>query len=209
MTMNNINERIHTLDELRHIIPLPKPVIKNKSINYIDDTAERFIKNSPFVLIASRASNGHLDVSPKGDPAGFVKILDKHTLAIPERRGNNRIDTFKNILNDPHVSLLFFIPEIDMTLRLSGTAIIARDDWLLDSMMIKGIKPKLVTVVSVNQVMSHCGKSLVRSGLWKNEEWKHENVPSMAEMIIAHSETKDDALTLQRYLDQSLIDRLY
>ena len=207
--MNTINERINTLDELRQIIPLPRPIIENKSINYIDETAERFIKNSPFVLIASHTSNGHLDISPKGDPAGFVKILDKHTLAIPERRGNNRIDTFKNILSDPHVSLLFFIPEIDMTLRLSGTAVIACDAWLRDSMMVKGIKPKLVTVVKVNQVMSHCGKSLVRSGLWKSKKWQHNNVPSMAEMVIAHSEAKDDATTLQKYLDKSLIDRLY
>lgn len=207
--MQPIVEKITSLDDLRQIIPMPRDTVKNKSIDYLDATAQRFIKNSPFVLIASHANNGHLDISPKGDPAGFVKILDEQTLAIPERRGNNRIDTFKNILNDPHVSLLFFIPKIDMTLRLSGTATIVRDDWLRDSMMIKGIKPKLVTVVKVSQVMSHCGKSLVRSGLWKSEQWQHDDVPSMAEMIVAHAGTEDDISTLQKQLDESLIERLY
>lgn len=205
--MQPILERITSLDALRQIIPMPRDIVKNKSINYLDDTAQRFIKNSPFVLLSTGSNNG-LDISPKGDPVGFVKILDKNTLAIPERRGNNRIDSCKNILRNPDVALLFVIPHINMTLRVSGTAFLARDHWLRDSMKIQGVKPKFVTIVQVTHVMGHCGKSLIRSGLWKSEQ-THDDVPSMAEMVIAHSGSSESESNLQQHLDDSLVNRLY
>jgi PPOX class probable FMN-dependent enzyme len=206
--MQPILERINSLDELRKIVPMPKEIVKNKSINYLDATAQRFIKSSPFVLL-STGSNDRLDISPKGDPEGFVKILDKHTLAIPERRGNNRIDSCKNILRNSHVALLFFIPQINMTLRVSGNAFLAKDSWLCESMSVKGVQPKFATIIQVNHVMGHCGKSLIRSNLWSADTQQHNDVPSMAEMVIAHSGANEDELELQQHLDDSLVNRLY
>lgn len=206
--MQPILERITSLEALREIVPAPREIVKNKFINYLDDTAQRFIKNSPFVLLSTGSSDG-LDISPKGDPVGFVKILDEKTLAIPERRGNNRVDSCQNILRDPHVALLFVIPQVNMTLRVSGTAFLARDSWLCESMAVQGVKPEFVTIVQVNHVMGHCGKSLIRSGLWKAEQPEHDDVPTMAEMVIAHSGADEDVSVLQKHLDDSLVNRLY
>ena len=206
--MQPILDKITSLDELRKIIPPPREIVDNKSINYLDDTAQRFIKRSPFVLLSTGSDDG-FDISPKGDPAGFVKILDQHTLAIPERRGNNRIDSCQNILRDARAGLLFFIPNINMTLRVSGRAFLAQDDWLCESMAIKGIKPKFTIILQVDHVMGHCGKSLIRSSLWNTGDQPHDDVPSMAEMVIAHSGANEDVTELQRHLDDSLVNRLY
>lgn len=203
-----IIDKITSLEELRKIVPPPIEIVKNKSITYLDDSAQRFIKRSPFVVLSTGSDDG-LDTSPKGDPAGFVKILDQHTLAIPERRGNNLIDSSQNILKNSNVSLLFLIPHTNMTLRVSGKAFLAKDDWLCESMTVNGIKPQFATIIQVNHVMGHCGKSIARSKLWKTESLQYNDVPSMAEMVIAHSGADEDITELQQHLDESLISRLY
>lgn len=195
--------------QLRQILAPPRKTVADKYIDYLDDTARRFIANAPYLLLASHRGGGITDVSPRGDQAGFVQILDNQTLAIPERRGNNRADTLINVLTQPDVGLIFLIPGITTTLRIAGRAAIARDEWLLQTMAVKGRVPQLAIIIQVKQVMAHCGKSAVRAGLWQPQQWHHKNVPGMAEMVVAHSGSQENVEQLQQYLDESLTQRLY
>ena len=120
-------EIISTVEEFRAIMGNPSDMAKQKCIDYLDATSKLFIAESPFILIASSDLKGNFDISPKGDPAGFVKILDNNTLAIPDRLGNRRGDTFMNVLENPNVGLIFLIPGVKETLRVSGTAQIVKD----------------------------------------------------------------------------------
>jgi PPOX class probable FMN-dependent enzyme len=120
------------------------------------------------MLIASADSNGNTDVSPKGDPIGFVKILDDKTLAIPDRLGNKRADTIENILTNPNVGLIFLIPGKTETLRVSGKAQVVRDKALLNSMAVKGKSPDFAIIVTVEEAFFHCSKCMIRSKLWPN-----------------------------------------
>ena len=159
-----------------------------KVVRVIDDHSRRFIAAAPFVFIASTNEDGTADVSPKGDPAGFVKVLDERTLAIPDRLGNRRFDTFRNILRNPAIGLIFLIPGITYTLRISGTAIIVRDADLRAELAVNGKLPDHVLVVDVRRVLSHCPKCMIRSGLWKPEAWPDTaDVPSFAETLVAHA----------------------
>ena len=128
-----------------------------------------------------------LDISPKGDPAGFVKVLDERTIAIPDRPGNRRIDTFRNILTNPNVGLIFVIPGVTYTLRMSGQAIIVRDAELRADMAVNGKLPEHVLVIEISHVLSHCPKCMIRSGMWQPEAWPDTgDLPSFAEMLVAH-----------------------
>jgi PPOX class probable FMN-dependent enzyme len=151
-----------------------------------------------------------LDVSPKGDPAGFVKVIDDRTLAIPDRLGNRRLDTFRNVLGNPNVGLIFLIPGITYTLRISGKAIIVRDLELREAMAIKGKRPDHVLVVEVERVLSHCPKCMIRSGLWEPEAWPDTNdVPTFAETLIAHAKLAETVDVIQAIIDRNNRERLY
>ena len=150
--------------------------------------SRRFIAAAPFVFIASAAEDGTADVSPKGDPPGFVRVLDERTLAIPDRLGNRRFDTFRNLLRNPAIGLIFLVPGVAYTLRISGTAIIVRDADLREELAVNRKVPDHVLVVAVSRVLSHCPKCMIRSGLWKPEDWPDTtDVPSFAETLIAHA----------------------
>ena len=160
----------------------------DKVVDVIDDHSRRFIAASPFVFIATTCPDGTADVSPKGDPAGFVTVLDERTLAIPARLGNRRYDTFRNILANPGIGLIFVIPGITYTLRVGGTAIIVRDEALRADCAVNGKLPDHLLVVAVSRVLSHCPKCMIRSGLWKPEVWPDTSgVPSFAETLVAHA----------------------
>jgi len=132
----------------------------------LDKYAQEFIRRSPFLCIGTQDGEGRADVSPRGDPVGFVKILDEHTLAIPDRTGNNRLDSFSNILRNPSVGLLFIIPGFDDTLRVSGKAQLVTDPAILGPMSVNERVPKLAIVVRVSEVFMHCAKAFRRSHLW-------------------------------------------
>ena len=136
-----------------------------KEIDHINGAYRRLIEAAPFVAIATSGPEG-LDCSPKGDPAGFVHILDEKTLAIPDRPGNNRIDGFRNIVRDPRIALLFLIPGVGETLRVNGRASISVDPELMQSFAINGKLPRCVLVVHVESIYFHCSKAIVRSKLW-------------------------------------------
>ena len=164
-------EVISSRERLREIMGMPNHRVASKVVHHIDDICRRFIAASPFAVIATRGKDGRLDQSPKGDPAGFVTVLDEKTLAIPDRMGNNRIDTFEYVLANPEVGLIFLIPGYGYTLRVSGHGKIVRDAGLQKRLAVRGREPKLVLVVTVEEAFMHCAKCMARSNLWKPDAW--------------------------------------
>ena len=179
--------------ELRDIIgaPLPKPAGKVR--HRLEPSHREWLAASPFVLLGTAADDGSCDVSPKGDPAGFVQVLDDTTVVMPERAGNRRVDGYLNILRNPQVGMLFLIPGRDDTMRINGHARIVSDAPFFDSMVVKGHRPLLALVISVDEVFFHCSKAFMRSRLWDQAGWNPDQVPSRAE--IAHRmERQDESL---------------
>ena len=149
-----------------------------------------FIAASPFCLIASANPGGHLDISPRGDPAGFVQVISDTLMAIPDRPGNKRVDTFHNVLLDPRVSLIFFVPGKMETLRIRGTARICADPELLKGPWpsTDNHAPKLALLIHVETVFAHCPKCVIRSNLWQPEKWPDSsNLPNMNAMMVKHA----------------------
>ena len=206
----HFDKTITTGEQLRSVLGEPNPRVVAKVIDHIDDHCRGFIARSPFLLLATANGQGKVDVSPKGDPAGFVQVLDDHTLAIPERLGNRLADSFLNMLERPQVGLLFMIPGKSETLRAGGTARIVQDDWLLEKMAVRGKPPQMATVVTVERMFFHCAKCVMRSHLWQPDQWPQlDGVPSLAEAIIDHARLTDSVQAVQAGLDESYRDRLY
>lgn len=201
---------IRTEAELRQVLGAPSQRAMDKTVSALDDNCRAFIAASPFLLIGSVDAQGRLDVSPKGDPPGFVQVLDDHTLAIPDRLGNRRADTFVNILQQPQVALLFLIPGKQDTLRVAGSAQIVRDESLRQGMAVQGKVPDLALVVQVQEAFIHCPKCMIRSHLWEPEHWPGlEAVPSMAQTFIAHAKLDQSLEEVQALIDQGVRERLY
>jgi PPOX class probable FMN-dependent enzyme len=203
---------ITTEAELRAIISPPDPkgrsVLKERTRLYPVD--RQWLAASPFVLIATSDDEGHLDVSPKGDPPGFVHVIDDTTIAIPDRPGNHRLDSFLNILRNPHVGLLFMIPGRGDTLRVNGRAHLVSDAPYFDEMVVKGHRPHLAVVVEIEQVYHHCAKAFMRSSFWKQETWRPETLPSTAQITkLVIAETPETLEELEEYYGPSYAERLY
>jgi uncharacterized protein len=167
--------------------------------------AQEFIRRSPFVCIGTQNLDGKADVSPRGDPVGFVKILDERTLAIPDRPGNNRLDTLVNILSNPSVGLMFVIPGFDDTLRVNGRATLTRDPDLLASMSVDDRAPKLAIVVEVNEVFMHCAKAFRRSRLWSPDRFQDRaEMPSLVKIILDETTGAPSDEDVMRKMDDDL-----
>jgi PPOX class probable FMN-dependent enzyme len=162
---------ITSAEELRRLVPEPRAAQQTKVLSSLDDHCRRWIGRSPFVVVASADRAGRTDLSPKGDPPGFVRILDDRTIAIPDRPGNRRLDTLTNVLERPQLAVMFLVPARGEVLRLAGTGQVVTAPELLASMALRGRAPSLALVVSIDEVMFHCGKSVIRSGLWSPEAW--------------------------------------
>jgi uncharacterized protein len=198
------DEVIATQSRLRELGKQPSERARRKIIDRVDDVCRRFIAACPFVLVASRGADGRLDISPKGDPSGFVAVLDEKTLAIPDRPGNHRHDTFENLLTHREVALLFLIPGCGDTLRVSGTGRIVRDDALQQRLAVDGKVPNLVLVVAVEEAFMHCQKSIIRSRLWDPERWPDcSGVPTLAEAIMAHARPAETAAEIEAIVAKS------
>jgi uncharacterized protein len=183
--MNNFQNIITSEDQLRATLGYPSEIVTRKTINYIDEHCRDFIENSPFITIATSDLQGNFDVSPKGDPAGFVKILDDKTLAIPDRPGNAKADTLTNIIKNPNVGLIFLIPGIKETLRVNGEALIVTDESVLELLICDGKKPSFAIIVKVKEAFMHCAKCMIRSKLWKGtENLKVRPVASLAQALV-------------------------
>lgn len=184
---------ITTEAELRELLgePMQRVLEKDRASFFPEHRA--FLAASPFCLVATSDASGRCDVSPKGDPAGFGLVVDDTTLAIPERPGNKRVDGFSNILQNPYVGLIFFVPGRGDTLRVNGRAKLLADAPYADQMIVKGHKPVVILEVDVEQIFFHCSKAFLRSSLWKPETWTPEAVPSRA-AIAKSLERPDDSM---------------
>jgi len=176
---------IARVDELRTIYRPPGRGALDKQIDHLDPSCVAFLAHAPFVVIATADADGRCDVSPKGGPPGFVKPLDEHRLAIPDLSGNNRLDSLTNLVSSPGVGLLFMIPGIDETLRVNGTAIVVRDDELLDGLVVDGGRPNAAIVVTVEECFFHCPKAFLRGKIWNPASFlTRAALPSLARMIL-------------------------
>lgn len=160
------------------------PLAAHKVLDHLDAYALRFVALSPFLVLASADADGHVDASPRGDAPGFVGVPNSRTLIVPDRRGNNRIDSFVNILTNPNVGLILFVPGIDETLRVNGTATITHDPVLLEPMVAQGKVPAAGLVVQVREAFFHCGKALIRSRFWNPEgRVPRDTFPSLGRIL--------------------------
>jgi PPOX class probable FMN-dependent enzyme len=171
--------------ELRPLYNGPSALVRAKQIDRIDVHCRSFIARSPLVMIGSTHPERGADVSPRGDAPGFVQVLDEHHLAIPDRPGNNRLDTLENLLANPAVGLFFLVPGVEETLRVNGTARLSRSQPLLDIMPVDGKVPKLAIVVTVSEAFLHCAKALKRARLWADDyRIDRRQLPTLGRMIV-------------------------
>lgn len=198
-------------EELRSLLGYPNELVRSKAISHLDDHCRAFIAKSPFLLLATSDGSGHCDVSPRGDAPGFVQVLDEKHLFIPERPGNRRIDSMRNILSNPHVGLIFIIPGLEETLRVNGRACIVRDKELLTRSEVQGKVPLAGIGVIVEECYAHCAKAFKRSGLWNPQSWlPKESLPNVPAMIAAHVKLPGvDAEKVREALKDSYTNRLY
>ncbi|MEV4468009.1 pyridoxamine 5'-phosphate oxidase family protein [Nonomuraea sp. NPDC049419] len=195
--------------ELRELLGEVMPRAATKDRPRLHPRDREWLAASPFCLIATSDDTGACDVSPKGDPAGFVHVIDDTTIAIPERPGNRRADGFRNVLKNPHVGLIFLIPGRNETLRINGRARLVREAPFFDEMIVKGHRPRLALVVEIEQIFHHCAKAFLRSELWKPETWNPDVLPSNAKIIKEVQTVTESLEELERYYGESYKQRLY
>jgi PPOX class probable FMN-dependent enzyme len=158
--------------------------VVDKTLSTLDRHCLTFIARSPFVLVSTSDGAGRMDISPKGDAPGFVRVLDEKTLVIPDRPGNQRFDTFRNLFQSPRVGLIFLVPGKRETLRIGGRAEVVRDATLLESLNAQGEVPALAIAVHVDEAFFHCSKCMIRSRLWQHEQWAPvDGLPTLAETM--------------------------
>ena len=201
------SDRIHVIAdeaELRDVIGSPAETVLLKLSDRLNPLTRQFIEHSPFVCVATADPDGGLDVTPRGDPAGFVRILDETTLLIPERPGNRIADTLRNLLADPRIALLFLIPGVGDTFRVNGRAVITDDAELLAPCAVQGKVPNLGLLVSIEEAHTHCSKAFIRSDLWNPERHiERSELPSSGAILRSLSTPEFDA---EKY-DRERIER--
>lgn len=185
--------------QLRDVIGSPTPLVVGKIADRLNHLTRQFIERSPFVCVATAHPDGGLDVSPRGDPAGFVRILDEKTLLIPDRPGNRIADTLTNVLADSRIALLFLIPGVGDSFRVNGRATIVDDAELLAESTMDGKTPKLGILISVEEAYTQCSKALIRSDLWNPErQIERSELPASGEILRAVSDPELDVETYER-----------
>jgi PPOX class probable FMN-dependent enzyme len=200
---------IATDAELEAAIGSPGEQVKMKLLTEIDDTARAFIERSPFVVVATCDADGRLDASPKGDPPGFVQVIDSNTLAIPERKGNALGFGPRNLLATGRIGLIFMVPGQRETYRVNGTAYLTRDPELLDRLAVSGKPALMATVVGVEEPLFHCGKALIRSKLWADTDDAEADRHPIAEQIGGILGDESLVAVVKAGLEQNYRDELY
>jgi PPOX class probable FMN-dependent enzyme len=200
---------ITTDDELTELVGSPNRRAADKVRTRLHDLDRAWLAESPFCLVSTSSADGRCDVSPKGDPKGFTLVLDDTTIALPDRPGNKRVDGFRNVLDNPHVGLLYLIPGRGDTLRINGRAKLLRDAPFFDQLVVRGHRPTLVLLVDIEEVFYHCSKAFLRSELWQAESWTPTTVPSRP--VIARELERPDATIeeLTEYYGPAYADKLY
>ena len=170
--------------DLRAVLGEPTALVRSKISDRLNDLTRQFVERSPFLCLATSGADGSCDVSPKGDPAGFVRILDEKTLLLPDRPGNRLADSLRNVLENPHVALLFVIPGITDTFRINGRAEIVTDAELLEPCAVEGKVPKLALRIEIEQAYTHCSKAFLRANLWDPETYvDRAELPSPGQLM--------------------------
>jgi PPOX class probable FMN-dependent enzyme len=179
-------------DGLQSLIGEPSELVQAKVSDRLNELTRQFVERSPFLCLATSATDGTCDVSPRGDPSGFVRILDERTLLLPDRPGNRLADSLRNVLQNPHVALIFLIPGVTDTLRVNGRATIVTDAELLEPCAVEGKTPKLGLLIEIDEAFTHCSKAFLRAQLWDPEGYvAREELPSNGELICAMEPTID------------------
>lgn len=201
---------IDTIEGLRAVIGEASQLVIDKVQPEIDEMSAAWIEASPFVLIGTADADGNMDVSPKGDPAGFVKVLNSKTLLIPDRPGNRRVDTLGNLIQNPKIGLIFLVPGKEETLRVNGRAQIVRDADLREQFAVKGKAPALLIAVHTDEVFFHCAKCVIRSGLWNGVEAPaNDTLPTLGEVLVRQTKIDADPKAVDEDLKQSYAQTLY
>ena len=202
---------IDTVEELRNRYGEPSELAVTKSLDRLDRHCRRFIEQSPFVVLASAGADGRVDCSPRGDPAGFVAVLDDRTVLLPDRRGNNRTDSLTNVMQNPRVGMLFLIPGVNETLRLNGRATLTTDPARLEPLAVKGRVPRSGLLVEVEEVFLQCTKALVRARLWAEESRvdRKTALPTFGKMIADHAGLADGEAIDRRLREEKPGETLY
>ena len=201
-------------EALRTLFPATHPLAIDKCLDRLDKHARDFVARSPFLCIGTQSPDGRADVSPRGDPCGFVKILDDKTLLIPDRPGNYRLDTLSNILANPMVGLLFMIPGFDETMRVNGRARVTRDPDLLALMTVQDQHPAVAIVVTIEEVFLHCAKAFRRARLWDPDvQQDRSEMPSLPTIILDQTsgapEDPDEVKRLDAELEEEYQKTMY
>ena len=191
---------VASIDGLRALYAQPNERVAKKPLDHVNEVGRAFIAASPFLVLATGGPQG-LDCSPKGDQPGFVQVAeDGRTLFIPDRRGNNRIDGLKNLIEDPRIALIFFVPGVNETYRVNGRAQISQDADLKRRFVVNGKEPATVMVVTVEETFQHCAKALVRSDLWKaGSRGRPQGVPTIGDFVAARNPGTDSAAFNETY----------
>jgi len=219
MTKQALSDSIADVDiiqneaDLRALYREPSRLAVMKQLDHLDQNCRRFVELSPFFCLATSGADGRADNSPRGDLPGFVEVADDRTLLIPDRPGNNRIDSLSNIVHCPEIGLLFFIPGFTETLRVNGRAALTTAPDLLARFVVDGKSPKLVIAVTVHEAYLQCSKALIRSRLWREDaKIDRKSLPTLGQMIADVVDSKADATTVQSYdqlIESNIKDELY
>lgn len=185
--------------QLREIVGWPSEVVRSKIADRLNELTRQFVERSPFVCVATKLPGGGVDVSPRGDPPSFVRILDERTLLLPERPGNRLADTLTNLLADPAIGLLFLIPGVGDSFRVNGRGAITDDEELLAPSELEGSVPRLGIIVSIDEAYTQCSKALIRSDLWNPErQIERSELPSSGEILRSLNAPEFDAVEYDR-----------
>lgn len=199
MSSNGIGE-----DRLHSLIGEPSELVQAKVSDRLNDLTRQLVERSPFLCLATSAADGTCDVSPRGDPSGFVRILDDRTLLLPDRPGNRLADSLRNVMQNPHVALLFLVPGVTDTFRVNGTATIVSDPEILEACAVEGKAPKLGLLIEIQEALTHCSKAFLRSQLWDPDRFVDRGeLPSPGELMRSVEPSVDpdtyDAERAERY----------
>ncbi|WP_179470319.1 pyridoxamine 5'-phosphate oxidase family protein [Mycolicibacterium vinylchloridicum] len=204
-----MRHEVTTAAELRAIVGEPDPYVANKVKDRLSPVQCDWLAHSPLAFVATADEQGRVDVSPKGDPPGFVHVIDERTIAIPDRTGNKRVDGYLNLLQRPQVGTVFLIPGRGDTLRINGRARILADADYFDTMIVQGKRPLLAMEIDIEEVFFHCAKAFLRSDAWKPETWNPTALPSVAQLARALRTDWTDAQLEERYSEENIRRSMY
>ena len=203
------DSEIRSREVLHEYYGPPNERVANKQMDKLDKHCRHFISLSPFFVLSTSSPQG-TDASPRGDAPGFVTVLDDHTLIVPDRMGNNRVDSMHNIVANPNVGMLFLLPGVNETLRINGKARVTTDEKLLEPMSVRGRRPKSGLIIEVEEVFMHCAKALMRSHLWDPERHiERSSFPTLGQIFKDQIADVEDAEETEKAIQEGYVTRLY